>query len=115
MTTILEQENYTFHNLADWDRFYRANRNIIHQKQTQWLNNRIHIEDEGKQYRIIFRKNKLYLKPQVKIDVKQEQESAQLHALNLILEKLDELFEIVNTESRLPHKAVIEKVKKKSN
>ena len=94
MSIVLPDEDYHF-TLAQWEQFYRANKKAIHQKRTQWLNNRIHIEDDGRQYRIMFRKNRLYLKPYKHVDVKKEQESAQLHALNMVLEKLDEVFKLL--------------------
>ena len=95
MSIVLPDDAPVTFTLAEWEQWYRQHKKFVHQKRTQWLNNRIHIEDDGRQYRIMFRKNRLYLKPYKHVDVKKEQESAQLHALNMVLEKLDEVFKLL--------------------
>lgn len=123
MSSIVIGDDYYFDNLVDWERFYQAHKVAIHNKDTRWLNHHIHIQDGGKKYKIHIIKKRLYLKPQIQVDVQKEQESAQLHSLNLVLNKLDELFNVLydirksagieqgSIQQSIPHKSVIERVK----
>ena len=113
-------DTYEFHSLADWERFYLSNKAAIDAKDTRWLNHHITISDNGKYYKIKYVKKKLYLKPYIRIDPKTEKDDALVHSLDLILEKLQELYDGIkaphsadggDSTSSLPHKSVIERVK----
>ena len=119
MSTIIAV-TYEFHSLADWERFYLSNKAAIDAKDTRWLNHHITISDNGKYYKIKYVKKKLYLKPYIRIDPKAEKDDALTHSLDLILEKLQELYDRINpshsadggdSTQSLPHKSVIERVK----
>ena len=122
-STVIDDE-YKFNSLAEWEVFYRKHKDAIDRKTTKWLNNHISITDGDRRYRIFYRRHKLYLKPFKQLDTAKEKESIQEHQLNLVLQKLDELFTFIDCYSRgssgtdardipqrLPNKSIIERVK----
>ena len=126
MSTVIDDQ-YEFNSLGEWELFYRRHKDAIDRKTTKWLNNHVSIHDGDRRYRIFYRRHKLYLKPFKQLDTVKEKESIQEHQLSLVLEKLDELFQFVETLGnhigrpsgtdtrdiplRLPNKSVIERVK----
>ena len=124
MSTVIDDE-YKFKSLAEWEVFYRKHKDAIDRKTTKWLNNHISITDGDRRYRIFYRRHKLYLKPFKQLDTAKEKESIQEHQLNLVLQKLDELFFFFQSDNNsrgpsatdtrdisqcLPNKSVIERV-----
>ena len=122
MSIVIDDE-YKFKSLAEWEVFYRKHKDAIDRKTTKWLNNHISITDGDRRYRIFYRRHRLYLKPFKQLDTAKEKESIQEHQLNLVLQKLDELFDTLSgyiggpsatdardVPQRLPNKSVIERV-----
>ena len=122
MSTIIA-DTYEFNSLEDWERFYLSHKEAIDAKDTRWLNKHITITDNGKYYKIKYRKKRLYLKPIIRIDPKETTADLTLHSLNLILTKLQEIDDRIirdntthipeRTDSApsLPNKSIIERVK----
>ena len=119
MSTIIA-DTYEFNSLEDWERFYLSHKEAIDAKDTRWLNKHITITDNGKYYKIKYRKKRLYLKPIIRIDPKETTADLTLHSLNLILTKLQEIDDRIDTAyipkqrdstPSLPNKSIIERVK----
>ena len=119
MSTIIA-DTYEFNSLEDWERFYLSHKEAIDSKDTRWLNKHITITDNGKYYKIKYRKKRLYLKPIIRIDPKETTADLTLHSLNLILTKLQEIDDRIdtayipertNSAPSLPNKSIIERVK----
>ena len=125
MSTVIA-DTYNFTNLVDWELFYLGHKNDIDAKDTRWLNKHITITDNGKLFKIMKRKSsptgvrKLYLKPIIRVDPKETTADLTLHTLNLIITKLQEIQNGIDTThqsnrgsstSSIPNKSIIERVK----
>ena len=106
--TVLPQEHYVFHSLQDFAKFYQDKKSIIQSKDTRWLNRRIEITDSGVHYKITFVKGELVLKPKAEEEVlKSKKELLKIiesfttlrDSLNLVIEKVNELQNVSDTES----------------
>ena len=106
--TVLPQEHYVFHSLQDFAKFYQDKKSVIQSKDTRWLNRRIEITDSGVHYKITFVKGELALKPKAEEEVlKSKKELLKIiesfttlrDSLNLVIEKVNELQNVSDTEN----------------